>query len=113
MCGRSERGKRTDPTGKFSPAARAAISASSTRPFLLEWRRGRAAAADELGEEETLSDAGAPGLGTSGGRESPVTGVERRDESVVLSLAGELDLYNAEEVRGALLDACASEPRVL
>lgn len=113
MCGRSERGKRTEPTGKFSPAARAAISASSTRPFLLEWRRGRAAAADKLGEEEALSDAGAPGLGTSGGRESAVTGVDRRDEAVVLSLAGELDLYNAEEVRGALLDACAGEPKVL
>jgi anti-anti-sigma factor len=80
---------------------------------LLEWRRGRAAAADKLGEEEALTDAGARGLGTSGGRESAVTGVERRDETVVLSLAGELDLYNAEEVRGALLDACAGEPNLL
>jgi anti-sigma B factor antagonist len=80
---------------------------------LLEWRRGRAAAADKLGEEETLTDAGAPGLGTSGGRDSAVTGVDRRDEAVVLSLAGELDLYNADEVRGALLEACAGEPNVL
>src|SRR3954454_24749180 len=109
MCGRSERANRTEPTGKFSPAARAAISASFTRPFLLEWRRGRGAAADKMGEEEEmLTDAGA-----SGGRESAVSGVDRRDGAVVLSLAGELDLYNAEEVRGALLDACAGEPKVL
>jgi anti-sigma B factor antagonist len=62
-----------------------------------------------LGEEEKiLTDAGA-----SAGRESAVSGVDRRDGAVVLSLAGELDLYNAEEVRGALLDACAGEPKVL
>jgi anti-anti-sigma factor len=62
-----------------------------------------------LGEEEKiLTDAGA-----SAGRESAVTGVDRRDEAVVLSLAGELDLYNAEEVRAALFDACAGEPGVL
>lgn len=60
-----------------------------------------------------MTDAGAPGLGTSGGRDSAVTGVDRRDEAVVLSLAGELDLYNADEVRGALLEACAGEPNVL
>jgi anti-sigma B factor antagonist len=80
---------------------------------LLEWRRGRAAAVDKLGEEESLTDAGAPGLGTSGGRDSAVTGVDHRNEAVVLSLAGELDLYNADEVRGALLEACAGEPKVL
>jgi anti-anti-sigma factor len=32
---------------------------------------------------------------------------------MVVSLAGELDLYNAEEVRSALLDACSAEPQVL
>jgi anti-sigma B factor antagonist len=64
-------------------------------------------------EEEILTDAGAAGTGAPGGRESTVTGIERRDGAVVLSLAGELDLYNAEEVRGALLDACAGEPSVL
>jgi anti-sigma B factor antagonist len=42
-----------------------------------------------------------------------VAGVDRRDGAVVLSLTGELDLYNAEEVRGALLDACAGEPDLL
>jgi anti-sigma B factor antagonist len=49
----------------------------------------------------------------AGGRESAVAGVERRDGAVVLSLAGELDLYNAEEVRSALLGACADAPAML
>jgi anti-sigma B factor antagonist len=42
-----------------------------------------------------------------------VTGVESRDGAVIVSLAGELDLYNAEQVRSALLDACAGGPEVL
>jgi anti-sigma B factor antagonist len=42
-----------------------------------------------------------------------VTGVNSRDGAVIVSLEGELDLYNAEDVRSALLDACASEPKVL
>jgi anti-sigma B factor antagonist len=66
-----------------------------------------------LREEKTLTDAGVPGSGLSGGRESAVAGVDSRDGSVVVSLVGELDLYNAEEVRGALLDATAGEPGVL
>ena len=72
-----------------------------------------AAPVTELREEEILTDGGASASGASGGRESTVTGVDRRDGAVVLSLAGELDLYNAEEVRAALLDACADEPPVL
>jgi anti-sigma B factor antagonist len=80
---------------------------------LLEWPRGRAAAPDQLREEEIVTDDGPHASRASAGRESAVTGVDRRDEAVVLSLAGELDLYNAEEVRGALLDACAGEPDVL
>ena len=68
-----------------------------------------AAAADLLREEEKiLTDAGA-----SGGRESAVSGIDRRNGGLVVSLTGELDLYNAEEVRGALLDACSAEPEVL
>jgi anti-sigma B factor antagonist len=47
------------------------------------------------------------------GRDAAVTGVETRDGAVVVSLAGELDLYNAEEVRSALFDACAGEPELL
>lgn len=60
-----------------------------------------------------MADDPTPAPGASGGRESTVTGIDRRDGGVVLSLAGELDLYNAEEVRGALLEACADEPKVL
>ena len=60
-----------------------------------------------------MTDAGAPDTGLSGGRESAVSGVDRRNGAVVVSLAGELDLYNAEEVRSALLDACAAQPEVL
>ena len=60
-----------------------------------------------------MTDAGAPGTGAAGGRESAVTAVDRQDGAVVVSLAGELDLYNAEEARAALLDACAGEPEVL
>jgi anti-sigma B factor antagonist len=35
-------------------------------------------------------------------REPPVRGVEHRDGAAVIRLGGELDLYNAEEVRTAL-----------
>src|SRR5215472_4088452 len=107
MCGRNGRGKSTEPTGKFSPAARAAISASSTGPFLLEWPRGRSGRPERPRGGGDLTDTG------SAGRESAVTGVDRRDGAVVLSLGGELDLYNAEEVRGALLDVCTSEQDML
>ena len=57
-----------------------------------------------------MTDAGASG---ASGREAAVTGVDSRDGAVIVSLAGELDLYNAEEVRRALLEACAAEPEVL
>ena len=60
-----------------------------------------------------MTDGGVPGPGVSGGRKSAVAGTDRRDGAVIVSLAGELDLYNAEEVRSALLDALAAEPQVL
>jgi anti-sigma B factor antagonist len=60
-----------------------------------------------------LTDAGARGTGAAGGRESAVAGVDQRDGRVVVSLTGELDLYNAEEVRRALLDTLAGEPELL
>ncbi len=44
-------------------------------------------------------------------REPPVRGVEPRNGAVVVHLAGELDLYNAEEIRVALAEAIASHPR--
>src|SRR5262249_18352760 len=64
-------------------------------------------------EGATLSDAQAQSSGPSGGRESAVAGIDRNEDAVVVSLAGELDLYNAEQVRSALLDACSTEPEVL
>src|SRR5579863_3358983 len=96
MCGRSGRGKSTDPTGKFSPAARAATSESSMGPFCLN---------------RLMTDARGHKTGT--GREAAVQGVEKRDGAIVVTLAGELDLYNAEDVRAALLECCADEPAVL
>lgn len=51
--------------------------------------------------------------GGTTGRESPVTGVDRREAATIVSLSGELDLYNAEDVRAALLECCAQEPAVL
>jgi anti-sigma B factor antagonist len=51
--------------------------------------------------------------GTSRIREDPVAGIARNDGSVIVSLAGELDLYNAHEVREALLELCAEEPQRL
>lgn len=46
--------------------------------------------------------------GTAGGRVDPVAGVDRLGGGVVVRLAGELDLYNAHQVREALL-ACSAE----
>jgi anti-sigma B factor antagonist len=48
-----------------------------------------------------------PGVVATGGeheglRERAVAGIERTGDAVVVSLAGELDLYNADEVREAL-----------
>jgi anti-sigma B factor antagonist len=43
-------------------------------------------------------------------RRPAVAGVETRDGAVVVRLAGELDLYNAPEVREALRDAAAAGP---
>ena len=60
-----------------------------------------------------MSEGGAPSTETSGGRESAVKSIDRREEAIVVSLAGELDLYNAEEMRGALLEASQAEPDLL
>jgi anti-sigma B factor antagonist len=46
----------------------------------------------------------------AGLREDPVAGIERADGSVVVRLAGELDLYNAHTVRETLLECCAESP---
>jgi anti-anti-sigma factor len=44
-------------------------------------------------------------------REHPVLGVETRDAGVIVRLTGELDLYNAEDVRTALAQAIDQAPR--
>jgi anti-sigma B factor antagonist len=49
----------------------------------------------------------------AGIREDPVAGIERNDGFVVVSLAGELDLYNASAVREALLECCNESPERL
>ncbi|HEX5246899.1 MAG TPA: STAS domain-containing protein [Gaiellaceae bacterium] len=46
--------------------------------------------------------------GSPGGRVDPVAGIDRLDGGVVVRLVGELDLYNAHQVREALL-TCSSE----
>jgi anti-sigma B factor antagonist len=46
--------------------------------------------------------------GSPGGRVDPVAGIDRLDGGVVVRLVGELDLYNAHQVREALLE-CSSE----
>jgi anti-sigma B factor antagonist len=51
--------------------------------------------------------------GTAGIREDPIAGIERNDGSTVISLAGELDLYNAAAVREALLACCGEGPERL
>ena len=43
-------------------------------------------------------------------REPPVAGVDRSDDGVVVRLAGELDLYNAPEIRETLLEEAATAP---
>ena len=50
------------------------------------------------------------GDSTSGLRKDPVAGVRRESGAVVVALAGELDLYNANDVREALVGVTAEEP---
>ena len=45
--------------------------------------------------------------------ERPVAGVDRRNGAIVVHLVGELDLYNAPEVRETLLELCAEQPERL
>jgi len=46
-------------------------------------------------------------------RRAPIAGVESSNGSVVVRLAGELDLYNAEQVKTALQEAAARRPERL
>lgn len=45
--------------------------------------------------------------------EHPVGGIDRRDGAVIVRLVGELDLYNAPDVRSALLELTAEQPERL
>jgi anti-sigma B factor antagonist len=45
-----------------------------------------------------------------GARSDSVTRVESRDGATIVALGGELDLYNAHEVREALLSSIAESP---
>ncbi len=50
--------------------------------------------------------------GEHGGlREPSVAGIERNGDAVVVTLSGELDLYNAHEVREALFAECERAPQ--
>ncbi len=42
--------------------------------------------------------------------ERPVAAIERDEAATIVRLAGELDLYNAAELRTALLGVCAEAP---
>src|SRR4029453_7806226 len=42
--------------------------------------------------------------------EHPVAGIEHRDGAAIIHLVGELDLYNAPDVRTALLELCSEQP---
>jgi len=52
----------------------------------------------------------AEGDSTSGLRKDPVAGIRRESGAVVVALAGELDLYNANDVREALVGVTSEEP---
>jgi anti-sigma B factor antagonist len=43
-------------------------------------------------------------------RKDPVLGVENVGHACVVRLGGELDLYNAEQMRDALVEACSDSP---
>jgi anti-sigma B factor antagonist len=47
---------------------------------------------------------------SDGLRKPPVLGVEQQGDACVVKLGGELDLYNAPQMRQALTDACADSP---
>ena len=59
--------------------------------------------------ETTECSSGGGELSDSEGlRKDPVLSVEKQGDACVVKLAGELDLYNAPQVRDALANACAN-----
>ena len=57
-----------------------------------------------------MTEGGPAQDGTAGLREDPIAGIDRSGDTTVVSLAGELDLYNAAVVREALLRCCEESP---
>ena len=51
--------------------------------------------------------------GTAGIRQDPITYIVRNGSSVIVSLAGELDLYNAHALRETLIQCCDEAPERL
>ena len=47
---------------------------------------------------------------SDGLRKDPVLSVDKTGDACVVKLAGELDLYNAPQVRDALVQACSDSP---
>ena len=79
-----------------SRAPRLALARSVAAPI----RMTMLAPGTRMGDESRLS-------------EHPVGGIERLNGAVVVRLIGELDLYNAPQVRAALLEVCAEQPERL
>ena len=59
-----------------------------------------------------MVEGGPPREGATG-REDAVADVRHEDAGIVVRLAGELDLYNAHEIRDTLLACCAESPQRL
>src|SRR5438309_2844888 len=73
--------------------------------------RGAGGVAGAKRKERVVAEGSGPAQdGTSSIREDPIAGIDRSDGTIVVSLAGELDLYNAAAVREALLACCAESP---
>jgi anti-sigma B factor antagonist len=60
------------------------------------------------GKEGFVTESGPAPDGAAKVREDPIAGIAREDGAIIVSLAGELDLYNAQTVREILLK-CGDE----
>jgi anti-sigma B factor antagonist len=63
------------------------------------------------GAGDQLTATGGQLAESDGLRKDPVLGVERQGDACVVKLGGELDLYNAQQVREALAEASADSPQ--
>src|SRR2546423_419241 len=127
--GRTGRGKSSEATGKFSLRARRATDDASMAPKdglpkvvpsnakrLLRARsrwsnRGRRVAAPPPLRRAAVRSREPMAPGNA--RDHPVAGVSEDGEAVILRLTGELDLYNAPELRKALVECAERNPKRL